>query len=167
MLLGRQGSRSCGYFNAKMRGSRRTAKSDRSKAALLLKSRVGPKWEKMMRARAELHRRRQRRRARRRKPQLRSRLCLQLLTLLPSRLSCGLWQMMSWVPRRLIQAPPKEMELWEAPSIARTGLQRQRQRRCQLQLHLMVKFLRLVTLCLLVMIVGLDLAGTINTVISD
>jgi hypothetical protein len=36
VLLGRQGSRSCGYFNAKMRGSRRTAKSDRSKAALLL-----------------------------------------------------------------------------------------------------------------------------------
>ena len=36
MLLGRQGSRSCGYFNAKMRGSRRTAKSDRSKPALVL-----------------------------------------------------------------------------------------------------------------------------------
>ena len=33
VLLGRQGSRSCGYFNAKMRGSRRTAKSDRSKPA--------------------------------------------------------------------------------------------------------------------------------------
>ena len=34
VLLGRQGSRSCGYFNAKLRGSRCTAKSDRSKAAL-------------------------------------------------------------------------------------------------------------------------------------
>ena len=36
VLLGRQGSRSCGYFNAKMRGSRRTAKSDRSKPALVI-----------------------------------------------------------------------------------------------------------------------------------
>ena len=35
VLLGRQGSRSCGYFNAKMRGSRRrTAKSDRSKLSV-------------------------------------------------------------------------------------------------------------------------------------
>ena len=34
MVLGRQGSRSCDYFHAKMRGGRRTAKSDRSKAAL-------------------------------------------------------------------------------------------------------------------------------------
>ena len=34
VLLGRQGARSCGYFNAKTRGSRRTAKSDRSKPAL-------------------------------------------------------------------------------------------------------------------------------------
>ena len=33
VLLSRQGSRSCGYSNAKMRGSRRTAKSDRSKPA--------------------------------------------------------------------------------------------------------------------------------------
>ena len=36
MVLGRQGSRSCGYFHAKKRGSRRTAKSDRTKAALPL-----------------------------------------------------------------------------------------------------------------------------------
>ena len=36
VLLGRQGSRSCGYFNAKMRASRSTAKSDRSKAALVV-----------------------------------------------------------------------------------------------------------------------------------
>ena len=36
MVLGRQESRSCGYFHVKMRGSRRTAKSDRSKPALLL-----------------------------------------------------------------------------------------------------------------------------------
>ena len=35
VVLGRQGSRSCDYFHAKMRGSRRTAKSDRYKAALL------------------------------------------------------------------------------------------------------------------------------------
>ena len=31
-----QGSRSCDYFNAKMRGSQRTAKSDRSKPALTM-----------------------------------------------------------------------------------------------------------------------------------
>ena len=34
VVIGRQGSRSCGYFHAKMRGTRRTAKSDRSKPAL-------------------------------------------------------------------------------------------------------------------------------------
>ena len=34
VVLGKQGSRSCDYFNAKMRGSRRTAKPDRSKPAL-------------------------------------------------------------------------------------------------------------------------------------
>ena len=132
------------------RGSRARSLSNSRHRGRLLKSRMGPKWEKMMRARAGLHRRRQRRRAhrraRRRKPQFRSQLCLQLLTLRPSRLSCGLRQMMSGVPRRLIQVPSKEMGPWKAPSIARTGLQRQRQRRCQLQLHLMVKFLRLVTL---------------------
>ena len=47
VLLGRQGSRSCGYFNAKMRGSRRTAKSDRSKAALTLlsdRNSAGTSW---------------------------------------------------------------------------------------------------------------------------
>ena len=38
VVLGRQGSRPCGYFHAEMRGSRRTAKSDRSKAALALVS---------------------------------------------------------------------------------------------------------------------------------
>ena len=129
------------------RGSRARSLSNSRHRGRLLKSRMGPKWEKMMRARmmqarAGLHRRR----ARRRRPQLRSQLCLQLLTLLPSRLNRGLRQMMSGVPRRLIQVPSKGMEPWKAPSIARTGLQRQRQRRCQLQLHLMVKFLRLVTL---------------------
>ena len=35
VVLGRRGSRSWGYFDAKMRGSWRTAKSDRSKAALI------------------------------------------------------------------------------------------------------------------------------------
>ena len=34
VFLCRPGSRSCGYFHAKTRGTRRTAKSDRSKAAL-------------------------------------------------------------------------------------------------------------------------------------
>ena len=35
VVLGRPGSSSCGYFHAKMRGTRRTAKSDRSKPALM------------------------------------------------------------------------------------------------------------------------------------
>ena len=34
MVLGRSGSSSCGYFHTKMRGTRRTAKLDRSKPAL-------------------------------------------------------------------------------------------------------------------------------------
>ena len=37
-VLGRQGSRSCGFFHAKMRGTRRTTNSDRSKPALLVMS---------------------------------------------------------------------------------------------------------------------------------
>ena len=35
VVLDRQGPRSCGYFHAKMRGTRRTTKPDRSKLALL------------------------------------------------------------------------------------------------------------------------------------
>ena len=41
VLLGRQGSRSCGYFNAKVRGSRRTAKSDRSNKGALFYIHLG------------------------------------------------------------------------------------------------------------------------------
>ena len=52
VVLGRQGSRSCGYFHAKMRGSRRTAESVRSSKAARVVSLLVRWWLRLVAYRA-------------------------------------------------------------------------------------------------------------------